>query len=166
MKNTRTIGIVALLLFVAFLFYKYRMPRFKAGEQTPDFEVTLISGEQARLSDLRGKFVLLQFWGSWCGSCRKENPELVELYNKYHERGFEIFSIGVEPNERSWKRAIEQDQMRWKYHAMESSEFDGLQTQLFNVKSIPATFLLNREGVIMGVNLKPHYMDKMLSEKI
>jgi len=166
MKYTRTLGIIALLALVAFVFYKYRQPRFAAGEKTPDFEVGLLTGERAKLSDLKGKYVLLQFWGSWCGPCRKENPELVALYQKYHDRGFEIFSIALEQNSQAWQNAITQDGLVWKYHSMESSEFVGGIAQQFNIKSIPATFLLTAEGVIMGVNLKPEYIDKMLGEKI
>lgn len=166
MKTTRTLGLFALLALVALIFYKYRQPRFVAGEKAPDFEVGLLSGQRAKLSDLQGKYVLLQFWGSWCAPCRKENPELVALYKKYHARGFEIFSIALEPSPRSWQRAIVQDSLLWKYHAMESAEFDGGRAKQFNIKSIPATFLLNHEGVIMGVNLKPEYIDKMLREKL
>ncbi|MFN0216767.1 MAG: TlpA family protein disulfide reductase [Saprospiraceae bacterium] len=166
MKYIRTLIILGLLAIVAFVFYKYRMPRFVAGEKAPDFEVGLLNGERAKLSDLKGKYVLLQFWGSWCGPCRKENPELVSIYQKYHDRGFEIFSVALEPNPRAWQAAITHDSLIWKYHTMESSEFVGGRTQQYNVKSIPTTFLLNAEGVIMGVNLKPEYIDKMLGEKI
>lgn len=166
MKNNRTLIILAALALVAFVFYKYRQPRFMAGEATPDFEVALLNGERAKLSDLKGKYVLLQFWGSWCGPCRRENPDLVAIYKKFHERGFEVFSVGIEQNDGAWKNAIEQDGLLWKYHTMESAEFDGGLAKQFNIKSIPALFLLNPEGVIMGVNLKPVYIDRMLGEKI
>jgi len=166
MKHTRTLIIIALLAGLGYFFYQYRQPRFKAGENTPDFEVALMNGEQVKLSDLKGKYVLLQFWGSWCGPCRKENAELVPLYQKYHDRGFEIFSIGLEQNARAWQNAIVQDGLVWKYHTMESAEFIGGMAQQFNVKQIPTTFLISAKGVIMGVDLKPEYIDKMLSEKI
>jgi thiol-disulfide isomerase/thioredoxin len=165
-KYTRTLVILALVALISFMFYKYRQPRFLAGDPVPDFEVSLISGERAKLSDLKGKYVLLQFWGSWCGPCRQENPELAALYQKYHARGFEIFSIGIETNPTAWKNAILQDGLTWKYHAMEAGDFDGGQAKQFNIKSIPTTFLLNPEGIIMGVSLKPEYINKMLSEKI
>ncbi len=167
MKNSRTtLILLALLAIVAFVFYKYRQPRFVAGEKAPDFEVGLLTGERTKLSDLKGKYVLLQFWGSWCGPCRRENPELVALYQKYHTRGFEIFSIGLEQNPKAWQSAIVHDGMVWKYHTMETAEFNGGRAQQFNVHEIPTTFLLNAEGVIMGVDLKPEYINKMLGEKI
>jgi thiol-disulfide isomerase/thioredoxin len=166
MKNTRTLIIVSLLALVAFVFYKYRQPRFAAGEKVPDFEVGLLNGERAKLSDLQGKYVLLQFWGSWCGPCRKENTELVPLYQKYHNRGFEIFSIGLEQNPGAWENAILQDGLAWKYQTMESAEFKGGRATQFNVHQIPTTFLINPNGMIMGVDLKPEYIDRMLKEKI
>ena len=166
MKHSRTLILLALLALVAFVFYKYRQPRFVAGENIPDFEVSLLNGERSKLSDLKGKYVLLQFWGSWCGPCRKENPELVKLYEKYHDRGFEIFSIGLEQNPQAWQQAIKQDGLLWKYHSLESAEFSGGLAQQFNVKSIPTIFLISAQGVIMGVDLKLEYIDRMLSEKI
>jgi peroxiredoxin len=166
MKHTRTLIIIALLAALGYFFYQYRQPRFKAGEQAPDFEVALMNGEQLKLSDLQGKYVLLQFWGSWCGPCRKENEELVPLYHKYHDRGFEILSIGLEQNARAWQNAIVQDGLVWKYHTMESADFIGGRAKQFNVKQIPTTFLISAKGVIMGVDLKPEYINKMLSEKI
>jgi thiol-disulfide isomerase/thioredoxin len=165
-KSRSTLLIIALLAIVAFVFYKYRQPRFVAGEQAPDFEVGLLNGERAKLSDLKGKYVLLQFWGSWCGPCRKENPELVALYEQYHDKGFEIFSVALEQNPRAWQNAIKQDGMIWKYHTMESAEFNGGRAQQFNVHQIPTIFLINADGLIMGVDLKPDYMNKMLREKL
>lgn len=156
----------AALLLIAFSVWKYRQPRFNGGDQAPDIQVTLANGQAAKLSDLKGKYVLLQFWGSWCGPCRKENPELARLYRKYHDKGFEIFSIGIEFNENAWKSAIQNDGMVWNYHTMESANFDGPLAKQYNIKSIPTTFLLNPKGVIMGVSLHPDYLDKMLSEKL
>ncbi len=160
-------GLIAIVgLVIVFSIWKYRQPRFSGGDQVPDIEVALLNGQHAKLSDLKGKYVLLQFWGSWCGPCRQENPQLVPLYRKYHEKGFEIFSIGIEFNPEAWKSAIKNDQMEWPYHTMESADFDGPLAKQFNIKSIPTTFLLNPQGVIMGVNLSPDYLEKMLSEKL
>lgn len=158
------LGLALLLALGAFLFYQYRQPRFVAGEKAPDFSVTLANGEAFRLSDLKGKHVLLQFWGSWCGPCRAENPHLAELYRKYHNAGFEIVSIAIEQNSRNWQRAIETDGMAWKYHAAEFGQFNGPLARLFNIRSIPTTFLISPEGVIMGVRLSPEMIEKMLRQ--
>jgi thiol-disulfide isomerase/thioredoxin len=160
-----TILVIAVLL-VGFIIYKYRMPRFVAGEKAPDFSTTLIDGSQAQLSDLKGKYCLIQFWGSWCGPCRKENPQLVQLYQQYHDQGFEIFSIAIERNENAWKKAIQQDGLIWKYHSADFKEFDGQLAVLFNIKSIPTTFLINQDGQIMGVNLSPAEIGRRLGQAL
>lgn len=166
-KKTTQYALIALaFLALAYAVYKYRMPRFSAGDKAPDFTVTLLDNKPVKLSDFRGKYVLLQFWGSWCGPCRRENPSLVNMYNKYHEKGFEILSIGLEGDRRQWLNALEHDDMTWTTQAMESYQFDGPVTKQYNIKSIPATFLINPEGRIMGVNLQPEYINYMLSEKL
>lgn len=168
MKNsTLRNGLIALVLLAfAFGVWKYRQPTFGGGDQVPDFSMTLEDGKQVKLSDFKGKFVLVQFWGSWCGPCRQENPFLTQLYQKYHEKGFEILSIGIENSANSWKKAIENDRLIWPYHTMESGKFNGPLATQFNIKSIPSTFLINPEGVIMGVSLHPDYLERMLSEKL
>lgn len=163
MRLTRFVPFL-LLALVALLWYRYRQPNFVMGDAAPDFEAILKSGEKARLSDLRGKYVLLQFWGSWCGPCRAENPHLVNLYQRYHEGGFEIFSIGIEQRPEAWAKAIAADGMVWKYHAMESQDFSGGQARQYNIHSIPTTFLLDPQGTIVGVNLSPEQIGKTLSK--
>jgi peroxiredoxin len=133
-----------------------------AGEKAPDFSITMINGAEVRLSDLRGKHVLIQFWGSWCGPCRAENPHLADLYQKHRHTGFEIISIAIEQTPRAWQQAIQSDGLVWKYHTAEFNQFNGPLAKLFNIHSIPATFLINPDGVIMGVNLHADQMDKML----
>ncbi len=157
------IGLATLGVLAVFLFYRHRQPRFIAGETAPNFSTTLADGRQASLYDLRGKYVVLQFWGSWCGPCRTENPFLALMYHKYHDKGFEIFSIGIEQNPLAWKRAIENDDMVWPYHAAEFDRFHGPIAKLYNIHSIPATFLINPQGVIMGNNLTVDALDRMLS---
>ena len=159
-------ALIALLLLLAFAWYRYRQPNFIMGDAAPDFEVTLQSGDKARLSDLRGHYVLLQFWGSWCGPCRAENPALAALYAQYHDRGFEMFSIGIEQRREAWERAIAADGMVWRYHAMEDQDFNGGQARQYNITSIPTTFLLNPEGVIAGVNLTPEQIGKTLAARL
>ncbi len=143
-----------------------RRPSHGAGEPASDFTAQLIDGRTVHLSDLKGRYVLLQFWGSWCGPCRAENPHLLDLYNKFHDKGFDIFSVGLERDARSWKRAIEQDGMIWPWHTSDLKDFDNAIARQYNVKSIPMTFLINREGIIVGVDLSPQMLNKMLSEAL
>jgi thiol-disulfide isomerase/thioredoxin len=162
----RNLLILVALLAAGYFWYSSRQPRYITGEAAADFEVTLLDGRTARLSDLRGRHVLLQFWGSWCGPCRAENRHLVKLYQKYHDRGFDIFSVGLESNERAWKLAIQQDSLLWPYHSVETTQFDGPVAKLYNIHSIPSTFLINAEGVIIGVDLLPSQMDKLLAQRL
>jgi peroxiredoxin len=168
MNNSTLFRIGAFAVFAALLFawYQYRQPRFRAGDSAPDFELVMADGQKARLTDLRGKYVLLHFWGSWCGPCRAENPKLAAIYQQYQGQGFEIFSVGIEKTELAWQRAIERDGLNWRYHAMESADFGGGVSQLYNIKAIPATFLLNPDGDIMGVNLLPAQIEKTLAERL
>jgi len=154
------------LLLLLFFWYRSRQPRFIAGETAPDFQVTLADGKPFRLSDLHGRFVLLHFWGSWCGPCREENPQLVELYDQFHPTGFDIVSIGIERQEPAWQRAIAKDGMHWPHHSADFREFDNPVAQQYNVHAIPTTFLINPEGTIMGVSLNPDQIHKILAEKL
>jgi alkyl hydroperoxide reductase subunit AhpC len=88
------------------------------------------------------------------------------LYSKYHDRGFEIFSIALEQNPRNWQRAIAEDGMVWHYQTMESADFGGPVSRHFNIKSIPAIFLINPDGKIMHVNPAPDDLDKILNERL
>ncbi len=155
---------VVLGLVVAYVVHQYRQPRFIAGEKAPDFTTTLANGQNVRLSDFRGKYVLLQFWGSWCGPCRAENPHLVNLYNKYHDQGFEIFSVAIEQNENRWRKAIASDGLVWPWHTAEFDQFNGPIARMFNIHSIPTTFLINPDGLIVGVRLNSEQMDRMLGD--
>src|SRR6056297_637729 len=91
------------------------------GLRAPDIALPGLDGEIMRLSSLRGKLVLVDFWAAWCNPCRRENPELVKLYNKYHDAsftkgaGFEIYSVSLDRNEKAWKQAVEQDKLNWPY---------------------------------------------------
>ncbi len=165
-SSTTRLILIAAAILIAVIWYRYRQPRFVAGEKAPDFQVTLIDGSSARLSDTKGKYTLLQFWGSWCGPCRSENPYLVALYRKYHEQGFEIFSVAIEQNQRNWQRAIAEDGLIWPRHSMETVDFGGPVSRQYNIRSIPALFLLNPEGDIMGVNPSPEELDKILGDRL
>lgn len=165
-KNLLTLGLALAALAVAFWWYRSRQPSVGTGALAPDFAFTTPAGQSFHLADLRGKLVLLHFWGSWCGPCRAENPYLVRLYQKYQAQGFDIVSIGVEENEVAWARAREKDGMLWPHQTVETPSFGGTIATLYNIRSIPATFLLNKEGRVLGVNLSPEQLDKMVGEQL
>ncbi|MEM9822490.1 MAG: TlpA disulfide reductase family protein [Bacteroidota bacterium] len=166
------------LAFILFLVGKhfYMKPAYASGELAPAFSGQLPSGENFQLSDLKGKMVLLDFWGSWCGPCRQENPRLVQFYNKYQSAqykdidGFEVVNVAIEAKERSWQRAIEKDGLKWPFHILDLATslrfFDSPIAAQYGVKEVPTKFLLNPRGEIIGVNLSFAEMGQILDKHL
>lgn len=152
----------ALFLFVIAAWYLYRRPAQNPGDQAPNFAAKTLSGNTVELARLKGKYVLLHFWGSWCGPCRIENAELTRIYKRFADRQFEVISIAIDKSPEATLAAIAQDNLTWPMHIYEPRDFGGLISSLYGIRSIPTTYLLNPDGVIMGVNLKPEQLDKML----
>lgn len=161
---------VILLYFIGR--YIYAQPKFINGAQAPDFSATMLDGSNMNLSQLKGQYVLLDFWGSWCGPCIAEAPEIKKLYEKFHGKtfqdaqGFEIVSVGIESETERWKNAIERLNMNWKYHVSDFKNLDSPIAQLYGVRVIPTKFLVNTEGVIIGVNQSMEEIDKLLSNRL
>jgi thiol-disulfide isomerase/thioredoxin len=156
--------------------YIYKQPKFVNGEKALEFNATLKDQRSFKLSDLKGKYILIDFWGSWCGPCRAQSKDLGALYDKFGKArfenadGFEIVSIGVETNEDRWQRAIIKDGLNWPYHILDKATslrfFDSPIANLYGVKELPTTYLVNKEGMIMGVNLSFEQIDKLLTNRL
>jgi len=167
--NIILISFLALFIYVVFI----RSPQGKSGEEAPNFEAELISGEKFELNDLKGKYVLLDFWGSWCGPCRRDNPNLVKLHNEFNTEdfvdaeGFEIVTVALEKNDRTWKRAAEKDGFIWKHQIVQESRIVLLSpvAQKYAVSDIPAKFLIDPKGKIIGVNQKYSEIRQQLAER-
>ncbi len=172
--NASSLSNILLLLLSLYLVgrYVYLRPQFGRGETTPEITAVLQNGKSFQLSDLQGKYVLLDFWGSWCGPCRKDNPKLVALYKKYHGQqfeqaaGFEIVSVAIEQNRSAWQAAIRQDGLRWPYHIGLFDRFESDIAQEFGVRSIPTKYLLDENGTIIGVNQSAVAIDRFLAESL
>jgi peroxiredoxin len=135
----------------------------KIGDQYVDFELKNEKGDLERFSELNGKAVLLEFWASWCGPCRQENPNLVKTYQKFKPKGFEIFAVSLDQDKDSWLEAIEKDNLNWVH----VSELNGRQNKaglIYGVNGIPDNFLINRNGEIIGRNLRGEKLNIKLKE--
>ncbi len=130
------------------------------GDMAPELKFKSPDGKTYKLSSLRGKYVLIDFWASWCGPCRKENPNLVSAYNKYKNasfkkgKGFEVFSVSLDNNTAKWKNAIEKDKLSWKYHVSDLSGWYSEAVKIYGVRSVPQSFLVNPKGKIVAKNLR------------
>lgn len=134
------------------------------GDPAPEIALPNPDGEVLRLSDLKGQVVLLDFWASWCGPCRRANPGVVEIYNKYKDQGFTVFSVSLDRNgqKNAWVQAIEQDKLSWKWHVSDLKFWQSEPAQLYGVRAIPATFLLDREGIIRKLNPRNNLEEALL----
>ena len=133
------------------------------GQDAPEIALPAPDGKIVKLSSLKGKYVLLDFWASWSASCRTENNNLLEIYNKYRDKGFEIFQVSIDQSKSSWERAIKEDGLTW-INVNDPKSWDSETLQLYSVETIPANFLLDTEGSIITKNLKGDVLDNRLRE--
>jgi thiol-disulfide isomerase/thioredoxin len=127
----------------------------RIGSVPPDITMQSPEGKTYSLSQLKGKVVLLDFWASWCGPCRKTNPELVRIYEKFKNKNFTVFSVSLDRNEQAWRQAIFKDNLTWEYHVSDLQYWNSTAAKLYNVTSIPQTFLINKDGTVAAMNLFP-----------
>ena len=135
------------------------------GKIAPDFEELMIDQKRKiKLSDLRGKVVLLDFWASWCGPCRRENPALVELYEKYKKDGFTVMSVSLDTDKEKWKSAIIADKLTWTNHVSDLGGWNSKIAKIYKVNSIPLTVLIDKDGRIIKLNLRGEALSSELQQ--
>jgi len=132
--------------------------------QAPNIVLQSPNGDTVQLKDLQGNYVLLDFWASWCQPCRMENPNVVKLYNKFHAKGFDIFSVSLDANGDQWKKAIGKDGLVWKSHGCDFGGWNSPIAQMYSVKAIPCTFLLDKKGKVIAKNLRGEELEEKLAE--
>ncbi len=137
-----------------------------------DFKAELLDGSTFEFKDLKGKYVLLDFWGSWCGPCRRANKGVVELHDEFNGKifqdadGFEIVSVAIENDEVPWKAAIEKDQLDWKHHIITYRSDEHRISKQYGIKSIPAPILIGPDGDIIGYKWSERKMRRYLKDKL
>ena len=139
------------------------MRKLAVGQIAPEIELPNPDGELVKLSSLRGKYVLLDFWAKWCRPCRLENPNVVKMYKKYNERGFEVFGVSLDRNRSDWLQAIEEDGLHWT-QVSDLKYWNSAAAKLYNVTGIPFALLLDKEGKIIGKNLRGKALENKLEE--
>ena len=137
--------------------------RTAIGSQAPEINLADTSGKPISLSSLKGKYVLIDFWASWCGPCRAENPNVVRLYQQYKDKGFEIYGVSLDrPGQKqAWINAIQKDGIHW-YHVSDLQGWGSSAAQLYMVSSIPQTVLLDKNGVIIAKGLRSAALEQKL----
>jgi len=133
------------------------------GQVAPEITLANPEGQIVRLSSLRGKYVLIDFWAKWCGPCRKENPNVVRAYHKYKSKGFEVYSVSLDRNKADWLQAIKEDGLVWT-HVSDLKYFDSQAAHDYNINAIPFSILLDKNGVILAKNLRGAALDLKLEE--
>ena len=141
----------------------------KRGMPLPEISLSDTSGNLRTLSSLKGKVVLIEFWASWCGPCRKSNPALSRIYSRYKSRGFEIYGISIDQSSAAWKNAIEADHTAWT-QVTDNSDRNASIAVDWKIDFIPASFLVSKEGNLIAVDPNHHklksYLKKHLRESV
>ncbi|MDC3326547.1 TlpA family protein disulfide reductase, partial [Flavobacteriaceae bacterium] len=148
---------------------KEREESISIGRRAPNFKSLDPNGKMLSLDEVKGKVTIIDFWAAWCGPCRRENPNLVSIYQKYHDKGLEIIGVSLDGRnnqsnpKQQWVKAIENDNLTW--HQVSSlMYFRDPVAELYNISSIPATFVLNEDGIILAKKLRGKALENKISE--
>jgi peroxiredoxin len=134
------------------------------GQKAPDFTMNDVDGNPVTLSSKFGpKLLLLDFWAGWCGPCRQENPNVVRVYEEFNKKGFDVFGVSLDQTKEDWLKAIEDDKLTWT-HVSDLKYWDNAAARLYAVQAIPANFLLDENGTIIGKNLRAEDLYNKVSE--
>jgi len=136
------------------------------GHVAPAMNFKNPEGKVITLASLKGNYVLIDFWASWCGPCRRENPNVVKAYNKYKEKGFTVFSVSLDKDKSRWVAAIKQDGLIWPNHVSDLKQWQTEAVKLYGFRGIPHTVLLDKDGVIIAKNLRGAALEEKLKELI
>jgi hypothetical protein len=139
-------------------------PASTSGTEAPEISLPTPAGDTIKLSSTRGSVVLLDFWASWCAPCRKENPNLLNVYNIYHKRGFQIYQVSLDKTKDAWMKGIQDDHLEKWIHVSDIQYWNSIVVPLYKIESIPCNYLLDKEGRIIASNLRGEKLQLKLAE--
>jgi len=133
------------------------------GKPALEIDLPTMKGDSIKLSSLKGKVVLLDFWASWCGPCRASNKSLVKLYEKYKAKGFEIFSVSIDEDKKDWEKAIKKDRITW-LQVNDNKGWYGKTPTSWNIYQIPTSYLIDKDGRLIAMDLEGRELESMLKD--
>ncbi|WP_183558172.1 TlpA disulfide reductase family protein [Mucilaginibacter sp. SP1R1] len=133
------------------------------GHKAPDFTTAGIDGKPVKLSDFKGKYVMIDFWASWCMPCRQENPNVVKQYNTFKSKGFNILGISLDKEQAAWQKAVNDDKLTWA-HGSDLKGFEGATEQLYHIEAIPSNFIIDPQGNIIAKNITGADLEAFLNK--
>ena len=144
----------------------------RIGNIAPEIIEKSNTGTTMKLSDTKGKMVLIDFWASWCGPCRRENPTIIAAYQKYKDKkfisgkGFTVFSVSLDRTEEAWKKGIADDKLEWPYHVSDLKYWNSKHAAIYGVRSIPGNFLIDGKGIIVALDLRGPALEAALEKHL